>query len=219
MNRKILYAGGGLVLAAAIGGGVALAVQESRKRKAKKTTKAAAPAQKAADVTAAAAPTKTTVEATSLPTMMTDDQAATWAGNYPILMDSADMHAVIAASTVLLPLMNLGLTAGQVKKYNVAPPNDTARKIITARQQDVVVPGVTMTDDQAMAYAANLKLYNSNSTSQTERNSAVRALAPIVGLRETGYQISQFGGGPPDPIRNLVAADYATLQSTGNAPM
>ncbi len=53
----------------------------------------------------------------------------------------------------------------------------------------------------------------------TYRQEEMSALAPIVGLRETGYQISQFGGGPTDSIRARVAADFATLQTTGNAPM
>ena len=206
-----------LTTSSSAGGGIALAVIETKKKKAAKKVnvngKAVQPAAAVSSVNAPAA-----VEATPIPTMMTDDQAAVWAANYPVLMDT-DMHASIAASSVLLPLMNLGLTADQVKKYNVAPPSNAARTVIQSRQQDVVVPGVTMTDDQAKTYAANLKLWNAGTTSQADRNSAVRALAPIVGLRETGYQISQFGGGATDSIRARVASDFATLQATGNAPM
>lgn len=223
MKKNVALGAGGIVVAGLVGGGIALAVIETKKKKAAKkvvsvTNNKPASLQPAAAVSSVSAPVA--VEATPIPTMMTDDQASTWAANYPILMDSTDMHAVIAASTVLLPLMNLGLTADQVKKYNVAPPNDAVRSVIKMRQLDVVVPGVTMTDDQAKIYAADLKLYNTKGTSQADLNSAVKGLQPLVGLRETGYQASQFGGIPPDDaLRKAVAADYATLQSTGNAPM
>lgn len=50
-------------------------------------------------------------------------------------MESKDMHAVIAALSVLLPLMNLGMTAAQIKKYNVAPPSDAARRLSTVRRR------------------------------------------------------------------------------------
>lgn len=221
MTKTIVYAAGGLLLAGAVGGGIALAILEAKKKKAARKN-ASKPVSTSKTVAPAATPSATAsaVEATPLPTMMTDDQASTWASNYPILMESTDMHASIAASSVLLPLMNLGLTADQVKKYNVAPPNASARMAIESRQRDVVVPGVTMTDDQAKIYAANWKLYTTKGTSQADMNAAVKALAPIVGLRETGYQYSQtHAPGPDDLFRKSVAADNATLLATGNVPL
>ena len=216
--KKVIPAVAGLVVAAGVAGGVTYAVV-NKKKKQKSHANNVSPDGKPAPAPAPTSLSAPAVESTPLPVNMTDAQAEVWAGNLPVLTTGKDYHAGIAASTVLLPLMNMGMTADQLKKYNVSPPNATTRTIIERYQRDLVVPGVTMTDDQAKNYAANLKLWNSKTTSQADRNAAVRALAPIVGLRETGYQFSLFGGGPTDDLRAPIAADYATLQSTGNAPM
>ena len=206
----------GLVVVAGVAGGVTYALVSKKKKQKSQPTNAKPDGKAAPTPVALGAPT---VESTPLPVNMTDAQAEIWAGNLPILMESKDYRAVVAASSVLLPLMNMAMTAEQLKKYNVAPPSDDARRVIQVRQQDVIGPG-DMTDNQAVNYGANLKLYNSRTTTQADRNAAVRALAPLVKLRQTPYQSAVNKTPPPDDrLRKAVAADFATLQETGNAPM
>ena len=208
----------GLVIVAGVAGGVTYAVV-SKKKKQKNQNNNTKPGGKSASAPAAASLGAPTVESTPLPVNMTDAQAEVWAGNLPILMESKDYRAVVAASSVLLPLINMAMTAEQLKKYNVSPPNASARMAIQDRQRDVIGPG-DMTDDQAVNYGANLNLYNSTTTAQADRNAAVRALAPLVKLRQTPYQQILSKAPPPDDrLRKAVAADFATLQETGNAPM
>ncbi|KAL3158952.1 Protein fam49b [Trebouxia sp. C0010 RCD-2024] len=215
--KKAIPAVVGLVVVAGVAGGVTYAVvSKKKKQKAAAHSNAKPPGTKPPAPASLAAPT---VEATPLPVNMTDAQAETWAGNLPIITTGKDYHAGIAASTVLLPLMNMGMTADQLKKYNVSPPNDTTRAIIQRFQQDVIGPG-DMTDNQAVNYGANWRLWVANSTSQADRNAATRALAPLVKLRQTPYQFSLSKAPVPDDrLRKAVAADFATLQETGNAPM
>ena len=216
--KKAIPAVVGLVVVAGVAGGVTYAVV-SKKKKQKNQNNNTKPSGATAPTPASVALGAPTVESTPLPVNMTDAQAEIWAGNLPILTESKDYHAAIAASTVLLPLMNLAMTAEQLRKYNVSPPNEHARWMIRFIQKDVIGPG-DMTDDQAVNYGANLNLYNSRTTSQADRNAAVRALAPLVKLRQTPYQQTLSKAPPPDDrLRKTVAADFATLQETGNAPM
>ena len=209
----------GLVVVAGIAGGVTYAVISKKKKQNRSQSNNAKPDGKSAPTPASVALGAPTIESTPLPVNMTDAQAEIWAGNLPILMESKDYRASVAASSVLLPLMNMAMTAEQLKKYNVSPPNASARMAIQDRQRDVIGPG-DMTDDQAVNYGANLNLYNSRTTSQADRNAAVRALAPLVKLRQTPYQATLSKAPPPDDrLRKAVAADFAALQETGNAPM
>ena len=207
----------GLVVVAGIAGGVTYAVVSKKKKQKKNQNNNAKPDTGMSWTTIPlGAPT---VESTPLPVNMTNAQAEIWAGNLPILMESKDYRASVAASSVLLPLMNMAMTAEQLKKYNVSPPNASARMAIQDRQRDVIGPG-DMTDDQAVNYGANLNLYNSRTTSQADRNAAVRALVPLVKLRQTPYQQILSKAPPPDDrLRKAVATDFASLQETGNAPM
>lgn len=74
---------------------------------------------------------------TATPTVvyMSDSQASTWAANYPALMVGKSLRASVAAANVMLPLMNMQLTAAQITTYNVPQVNDSVRTVITARSQ------------------------------------------------------------------------------------
>lgn len=209
----------GLVVIAGVAGGVTYAMVSKKKKKSHSNNTKPDGKTPPAPAPAPASMGAPTVESTPLPVTMTDAQAETWAGNYPILMESKDYRAAVAASSVLLPLMNMAMTADQLRRYNVAQPSDTARRVIQVRQQDVIGPG-DMTDNQAVNYGVNWNLYILKSTSQADRNAATRALAPLVKLRQTPYQMSLSKAPPPDDrLRKAIAADFASLQETGNAPM
>ncbi|KAL9045972.1 MAG: hypothetical protein Q9206_007193 [Seirophora lacunosa] len=223
MNKKALGAGVAVVVClAAVGGGVTYYLV-NKKRKSKQ--KPDAPA-----TSSTASPTPTDIGATSsvtstpLPKMMTDEQAEVWAANVKIMMETKDMDTSIAASSVLLPLQDLGMTAEQLKRLNVEPPNSTNRGAIKTRQQDVPQPG-GMSDSQAKVYVTNCKLYTAdrtqwNAMSQADKNAVVSALAPLVNMSVTGWQLAKAGGAPQpdDRLKKSVAEDFATLKETGKVP-
>ena len=220
MNKKALGAGAAVVVClAAVGGGVTYyLVHKKRKSKQKpdapNAVKTTSPTPMDIGATSA-------VVSTPIPKMMTDAQAETWAANLQIMMETKDMDTSIAASSVLLPLQDLGMTADQLKRLNVQPPNSTNRMAIESRQRDVPLPG-GMSDSQARVYVTNWKLYTAdrtewNAMSQADKNAVVSALAPLMDMSVTGWQLAKAGGGPvPDSsLKKAVAADYAAYKATG----
>lgn len=217
MNKKALGAGVAVVVClAAVGGGTAyFLVHKKRKSKQKPD------APKTTSPTPMDVGSASSVASTPLPKMMTDEQAEVWAANVKIMIETKDMDTSIAASSLLLPLQDLGMTADQLKRLNVEPPNSTNRSMIRTRQQDVPKPG-GMTDSQAKVYVTNWKLYTAdrtqwNAMSQADKNAVVSALAPLMDMSVTGWQLAKAGGGPvPDSrLKKAVAEDYAAYKASG----
>lgn len=120
-----------------IGGGVAAGLLVKRAKSKKKVALAvpvtsATPASSKSPVTTTGT-SSTAVTATPVLPLMTDDQAATWATNIIVLWKSTDVNAAIAAAAALYPLMNLGMSADQMKKLSTAAPSDADRRVIKAR--------------------------------------------------------------------------------------
>lgn len=220
MNKKALGASVAVVVClAAVGGGTAYFLMH-KKRKSKQ--KPDAPKKPG---TTSPTPTDIgstgAVTSTPLPKMMNDEQADVWAANVKIMMETKDMDTSIAASSVLLPLQDLGMTADQLKRLNVEPPNSTNRGAIKTRQQDVPLPG-GMSDSQAKVYVTNWKLYTAdrtqwNAMSQADKNAVISALAPLMNMSVTGWQLAKAGGAPrpDDALKKAVAADFAAYKATG----
>ena len=220
MNKKALGAGVAVVVClAAVGCGTAYFLVHKKRKSKQKPEAPHAP--KTTSPTPTDIGSSGSVTSTPLPKMMTDEQADVWAANVKIMMETKDMDTSIAASSVLLPLQDLGMTADQLKRLNVDPPNSTNRAAIKTRQQDVPLPG-GMSDSQAKVYVTNWKLYTAgdakwNAMSQADKNAVVSALVPLMDMSVTGWQLAKAGGAPrpDDNLKKMVAKDYAAYKATG----
>jgi len=131
-------------------------------------------------------------------------------------MSSKSKTRMLQVLVLVVVAALLGVGIWQIVKHTKKAPK------VQAQAQALSVPFTPslpdMTDDQAKVYAANLPIYNSRTSTQSQRDAAVLALYPLIDLHLTGPQYSQGGQPGPDSIlRKYVTADYAALQGGRHA--
>lgn len=218
MHKKSVMLMAGVAALAA--GGIASVVIYKRKQAKKKLAAAAKAPVPAASQPSSTATGTTSTALTAAPLLppMTDSQAQAWATNIIILNTSKDYPSVIQAAAALYPIMNLSMSAAQIKQFGTTPPSDNDRSYIKIRYTDVPQPG-GMTDDQAKVWQANLPIWRGSvKSTQAEMDAAILALYPLLGLHMTGYQSSKVGG-QDDRITKDVTKQYAAIQAGGHASM